>query len=199
MEIDGAERCDCRSRSRPARLHNWTVIGAGEITSATDCTPDSTDNNSTDRLVELRDNARVQFLNCIFMRCRQGESCNDKVISDGEVNNNTTVCGPGSAVPQTCCRACTTSASHDVRRSTPFPGCADDDLDPGAGLPRPRTRRATSVEVPRLLLLLQHPRRCRHRHYVAAEAPGRLRHLRRHRSGAGHEPRQQHHDCSSAR
>lgn len=98
MEIDGAERCDWQPVTTCA-LHNWTVIG-GEN--------DAAGGSPTDELVEFRDNARVQFLNCIFMDAGK-EVVNDKV-TDGEANNNTTVCGPGSAVPQMLARM-TTSAS----------------------------------------------------------------------------------------
>ena len=98
MEIDGAERCDWQPVTTCA-LHNWTVIG-GEN--------DAPSGSPTDELVEFRDNARVQFLNCIFMDAGK-EVFNDKV-TDGEANNNTTVCGLGSSVPQMQARM-TTSAS----------------------------------------------------------------------------------------
>lgn len=108
MEIDGAERCDWQPVTTCA-LHNWTVIG-GEN--------DASGGNPTDELVELRDNARVQFLNCIFMDAGK-EVFNDKV-TDGEANNNTTVCGPGSAVPQMLARM-QTSASNSFGLNA-FPG-----------------------------------------------------------------------------
>lgn len=98
MEIDGAERCDWQPVTTCA-LHNWTVIG-GE---------NDAGGAPTDELVEFRDNARVQFLNCIFMDAGK-EVVNDKV-TDGEVNNNLTVCGPGSAVPQMVARMTTTATS----------------------------------------------------------------------------------------
>ena len=99
MEIDGAERCDWQPVTTCA-LHNWTVIG-GEN--------DAAGGSPTDELVEFRDNARVQFLNCIFMDAGK-EVINDKV-TDGEANNNTTVCGPGSAVPQMLARMTTSAGS----------------------------------------------------------------------------------------
>ena len=108
MEIDGAERCDWQPVTTCA-LHNWTVIG-GEN--------DAAGGSPTDELVEFRDNARVQFLNCIFMDAGK-EVINDKV-TDGEANNNTTVCGPASAVPQLLARM-TTSASTTFGVNA-FPG-----------------------------------------------------------------------------
>ncbi|MFN3244274.1 MAG: hypothetical protein ACE37K_22405 [Planctomycetota bacterium] len=98
MEIDGAERCDWQPVTTCA-IHNFTVIGGG-IPSGV---------NPTDELVEFRDNSRVQFLNCIFMDAGK-EVINDKV-TDGEVNNNTTVCGAGSAVPQMVARMTTPATS----------------------------------------------------------------------------------------
>ena len=98
MEIDGAERCDWQPVTTCA-LHNWTVIG-GENNAAGGA--------PTDELVEFRDNARVQFLNCIFMDA--GKEVVNDAVTDGEANNNTTVCGPGSLVPQMLARM-TTSAS----------------------------------------------------------------------------------------
>ena len=108
MEIDGAERCDWQPVTTCA-LHNWTVIG-GEN--------DAAGGAPTDELVEFRDNARVQFLNCIFMDAGK-EVVNDKV-TDGEANNNTTVCGPASSVPQLLSRM-TTSAGTTFGLNA-FPG-----------------------------------------------------------------------------
>ncbi|MFK7740374.1 MAG: hypothetical protein AB8H80_08615 [Planctomycetota bacterium] len=109
LEIDGAERCDWQPVTTAA-IHNFTVIGGGD--------PATLSSSPTDELVELRDNARVQFLNCIFMDAGK-EVFNDK-ITDGEGANNTTVCGPGSAVPQMLTRMQT--AASTTFASNAFPG-----------------------------------------------------------------------------
>ncbi|MGC6488093.1 MAG: hypothetical protein ACON4Z_10635 [Planctomycetota bacterium] len=122
MEIDGAERCDWQPVTTAA-IHNFTVIGGGQSG------PSSS--GPTDNLVEFRDNARVQFLNCIFMEGGK-EVFNDKV-TDGEVNNNTTVCGPGSAVPQMAARmtADATSFYSNNAFSIPAVGYQAQDLRAG--------------------------------------------------------------------
>ena len=109
MEIDGAERCDWQPVTTCA-IHNYTVIGG------TSAVADPSNSGPTDNLVEFRDNARVQFLNCIFMDAGK-EVVNDKV-TDGEVNNNTTVCGPGSAVPQMLARM--TTPATQTYSNNPF-------------------------------------------------------------------------------
>ncbi|MEZ6037083.1 MAG: hypothetical protein R3F29_06360 [Planctomycetota bacterium] len=96
LEIDGAERCDWQPVTTAA-IHNFTVIGGINA-------------SGTDKLVELRDNARVQFLNCIFMD--GAENVFHDQVTDGEVNNNTTVCGPGSQVPQMLARMTTAASSY---------------------------------------------------------------------------------------
>jgi len=65
IEMDGAEECSWQPVTT-ARIANFTVIGAPPVDQATGASS-PLDNNSTDRLVELRDNVRVQFHNCIFM------------------------------------------------------------------------------------------------------------------------------------
>jgi len=109
MEIDGAERCDWQPVTTVA-IHNYTVIGG------TNAVADPSNSGPTDNLVEFRDNSRVQFLNCIFMDGGK-EVVNDKV-TDGEVNNNTTICGPGSAVPQMLARM--TSPATQTYSNNPF-------------------------------------------------------------------------------
>ncbi|MEZ6037082.1 MAG: hypothetical protein R3F29_06355 [Planctomycetota bacterium] len=104
MEIDGAERCDWQPVTTAA-IHNFTVIGGINA-------------SGTDKLVELRDNARVQFLNCIFMD--GAENVFHDQVTDGEVNNNTTVCGPGSLVPQMLARMTTPASSTYATNA--FPG-----------------------------------------------------------------------------
>lgn len=98
MEIDGAERCDWQPVTTGS-IWNFTVIGG------TSQTADPAAASTTDELVELRDNARIQFGNCIFMD--GGKSVFKDKITDGEVNNNLTVCGPGSNVPQMLARMTT--------------------------------------------------------------------------------------------
>ena len=105
MEIDGAERCDWQPVTTIA-LHNFTVIGGDRPAGV----------NPTDELVEFRDNSRVQFLNCTFMDAGK-EVINDKV-TDGEVNNNTTVCGAGSLVPQLLTRM--TTPATQTYANNPF-------------------------------------------------------------------------------
>ncbi len=105
MEIDGAERCDWQPVTTAA-IHNFTVVGGDRPAGV----------NPTDELVEFRDNARVQFLNCIFMDAGK-EVINDKV-TDGEANNNTTVCGAGSAVPQLLTRM--TTPATQTYANNPF-------------------------------------------------------------------------------
>ncbi|MEC7724711.1 MAG: hypothetical protein VYD05_04300, partial [Planctomycetota bacterium] len=86
--------------------HNFTVIGGDRPAGV----------NPTDELVEFRDNSRVQFLNCTFMDAGK-EVINDKV-TDGEVNNNTTVCGAGSLVPQLLTRM--TTPATQTYANNPF-------------------------------------------------------------------------------
>ena len=65
----------------------------------------ASDATGTDSMVELRDNVRVQFLNCIFMDA--GDSVFKDQVSDGEACNSVALCG--GAVPSVMSRM-TTSA-----------------------------------------------------------------------------------------
>ena len=122
MEIDGAERCDWQPVTTAA-IHNFTVIGGGQSGPST--------SGPTDNLVELRDNARVQWLNNIFMEGGK-EVFNDKV-TDGEVNNNTTVCGPGSAVPQMAARMSADASTFYSNNAFTIPAVAYQAQNLGAG------------------------------------------------------------------
>ncbi len=97
IEMDGAEQCNWQPVTT-ARLANFTVIGS---------TPQNpNDSTAGDDLVELRDNCRVQFLNCIFMD--GGDNVFDDAVSDNEACNQTANCA--SLVPSSLAR-CQTSAS----------------------------------------------------------------------------------------
>lgn len=125
MEIDGAERCDWQPVTTGS-IWNFTVIGG------TSQTADPAAGSTTDELVELRDNARIQFGNCIFMDAGK-EVFNDKV-TDGEVNNNLTICGPGSNVPQMLARMTTPATVSYGLNAFSNPATAYQAQDPAGNL-----------------------------------------------------------------
>lgn len=99
IEMDGAERCDWQPVTT-CRIANFTVIGSPPQ-SASDAT-------GTDSLVELRDNVRVQFQNCIFMD--GGDSVFKDAVTDNESCNNGANCG--SLVPSVATRMQTAATSY---------------------------------------------------------------------------------------
>jgi hypothetical protein len=76
IEVDGAELCDAQPVTT-ASIHNFTVIGAPHPTAGS---------TGSDHLTAWRDNANVQFRNCIFMDAGDNVIQND--VSDFE-NGNT--------------------------------------------------------------------------------------------------------------
>ncbi|MCK5943179.1 MAG: hypothetical protein KAI24_14460, partial [Planctomycetes bacterium] len=120
MEIDGAERCDWQPVTTCA-IHNFTVIGGDRPAGV----------NPTDELVEFRDNARVQFLNCIFMDAGK-EVINDK-ITDGEANNTAALCG-GATVPQMVARMTTPATQTYALNPFANPAAAYQAQDPAGNL-----------------------------------------------------------------
>jgi hypothetical protein len=83
LEIDGAELCDYQPTTTAA-IYNWTVIGLPPFDAAGN--PDPTYAGASDHATAWRDNANVQFRNCIFMDTGDNVINND--VSDFE-NGNT--------------------------------------------------------------------------------------------------------------
>jgi hypothetical protein len=83
LEIDGAELCNYQPVTT-ASIYNFTVIGLPPFDALGN--PDPTYSGAGDHLTAWRDNANVQFRNCIFMDAGDNVINND--ISDFE-NGNT--------------------------------------------------------------------------------------------------------------